>query len=137
MEYLIVMVPGLPLLAAAITGLFSGDRRGQIAAVGTSAVLAAFIGSLALLAMALTGSTPTEVRLGGNWGILMYDPLSALMSVVISGISLIVHVYSIRYMADEQGYGRYYLLLGLMTSSLLLMWSRRLTVCRRTHSMWA
>jgi NADH-quinone oxidoreductase subunit L len=43
------------------------------------------------------------------------------MAVVISGISYIVHVYSIRYMAEEPGYARFFILLDLMTAALLAM----------------
>jgi NADH-quinone oxidoreductase subunit L len=43
------------------------------------------------------------------------------MAFVITGISLIVHVYSVRYMAQERGYPRFFVLLDLMTAALLLM----------------
>ena len=43
------------------------------------------------------------------------------MAFVVSGISLLVHVYSIRYMAEERGYARFFALLDLMTAALLLM----------------
>ena len=43
------------------------------------------------------------------------------MGVLIAGISLIVHVYSVRYMAEEAGYARFFALLDLMTAALLVM----------------
>ena len=43
------------------------------------------------------------------------------MCLVISAISLIVHIYSVRYMVEEPGYGRFFTLLDLMTGSLMLM----------------
>ena len=43
------------------------------------------------------------------------------MAFVIGLISLIVHMYSLRYMAEESGYARFFVLLDLMTASLLLM----------------
>ncbi|MDJ0832477.1 MAG: proton-conducting transporter membrane subunit [Gammaproteobacteria bacterium] len=121
MEYLIVMVPAIPLVTAIITYLLASRLNYFVAQLSVASILLAFLASLTLLWFALSGAAPVAVSLGGSWGILMFDPLSSLMSVVISGISLIVHVYSIRYMADEEGYARYYVLLGLMTSSLLLM----------------
>ena len=42
------------------------------------------------------------------------------MAAVISGISLIVHVYSVRYMAEDPGYRRFFVLLDAMTGVLLL-----------------
>ncbi len=121
MEFLIVMVPAIPLATAIITYLFASRLNYYVAQLSVASILLAFLTSLALLWSALGGAGPASVSLAGSWGILSFDPLSSLMSVVISGISLIVHVYSIRYMADEEGYARYYVLLGLMTSSLLLM----------------
>jgi NADH-quinone oxidoreductase subunit L len=61
-----------------------------------------------------------EVVIGG-WVTLFRDPLSAMLVWVIAGFSLIVHVYSKRYMADEPGYVRFFILLNLMTAALLLM----------------
>jgi NADH:ubiquinone oxidoreductase subunit 5 (chain L)/Multisubunit Na+/H+ antiporter, MnhA subunit len=52
---------------------------------------------------------------------LLLDPLSLAMSVLVAGISLIVHVYSLNYMADEPGYVRFFSLLDLMTATILLM----------------
>ena len=121
MQYLIVMVPTLPLLTAVMAYLLSARLSQRVAQVSVVSMLLTFAGSLGLLALALTGQTQMQIDLGNGWGMLLFDPLSSLMSVLISGISLIVHVYSIRYMADEDGYNRFYVLLGLMTSSLLLM----------------
>ncbi|MFN2381734.1 MAG: NADH-quinone oxidoreductase subunit L, partial [Guyparkeria sp.] len=59
--------------------------------------------------------------LAGGWGSLQLDPLSAIMALVVSGISLVVHIYSIRYMIEEPGYGRFFMLLDLMTGAILLM----------------
>ena len=117
MELLIVIVPALPLLAAAVANLLPGGKRKQIASLSVMAIALTFAASIALLTLALYGNPVTEVRIGGSWGILMFDPLSSLMSVLISGISLIVHVYSTRYMADEEGYKRYFVLLSLINSA--------------------
>ncbi len=121
MEYLIVMVPAIPLVAAIITYLFAARLDHYVAQLSVVSILLSLLASIALLWFALNGADNLHVSFAGSWGILTFDPLSSLMSVVISGISLIVHVYSIRYMADEEGYARFYVLLGLMTSSLLLM----------------
>lgn len=121
MELLIVMVPALPLLSAIITYLFAARLKRYVATLSVVSVLLSLLASMALLSAALSGADNMQVSLAREWGILSFDPLSALMSLVISGISLIVHVYSIRYMADEEGYQRFFVLLGLMTFSLLLM----------------
>jgi NADH-quinone oxidoreductase subunit L len=56
-----------------------------------------------------------------DWGIIRFDPLSTLMCLVIAAISLIVHLYSVRYMVEEPGYARFFVLLDCMTGTLLLM----------------
>ncbi|KAA6322193.1 NADH-quinone oxidoreductase subunit L, partial [termite gut metagenome] len=53
-----------------------------------------------------------------NLGILL-DPISVMMLVVISTVSLMVHIYSLGYMKGEQGFQRYYAFLGLFTMSML------------------
>jgi NADH:ubiquinone oxidoreductase subunit 5 (subunit L)/multisubunit Na+/H+ antiporter MnhA subunit len=73
------------------------------------------------LGSTIAGKAASEVHLGTSWGILLFDPLSTLMAFVVSGISLLVHVYSVRYMAEERGYSRFFVLLDLMTAALLLM----------------
>lgn len=120
MESLIALVPLIPLLVSIIIYFFPLSNRKAIANFAVSALFLSFITSLFVFFFVLPDSGHIEFKIG-EWGLLMLDPLSALMSVVISGISLIVHMYSVRYMADESGYSRYYLLLGLMTSALLFM----------------
>lgn len=51
-------------------------------------------------------------------GILL-DPISVMMLVVISTVSLMVHIYSFAYMKGEQGFQRYYAFLSLFTMSML------------------
>lgn len=121
MQYLILLVPVLPLLAALVNTLLEPASRRVVAQLSVFALFCSFLISLFLLYRMIVGDAVSEVSIGAGWGSLMHDPLSALMNLVISGISLIVHIYSMRYMDDEEGYTRFYVLLGLMTSSLLLM----------------
>ena len=51
-------------------------------------------------------------------GILL-DPISAMMLIVISTVSLMVHIYSLGYMDGEKGFQRYYAFLSLFTFSML------------------
>ena len=53
-----------------------------------------------------------------NLGILL-DPISVMMLVVISTVSLMVHIYSLSYMKGEKGFERYYAFLSLFTFSML------------------
>ena len=51
-------------------------------------------------------------------GILM-DPLTAIMLVVVTGVSLMVQVYSVGYMRGDQGYARYFAYMSLFTASMI------------------
>lgn len=120
MERLIVAIAALPLLSALLIQLL-GVRLGRRAArLSVGAIAITFALSVAALFLSLKG-TGGEVSLAGSWGIFRFDPLSTLMSVVIAGISLIVHIYSVRYMAEEAGYARFFMLLDAMTATLLVM----------------
>jgi len=50
---------------------------------------------------------------------IMLDPISVMMLVVISTVSLMVHIYSLGYMNGEKGFQRYYALLSLFSFSML------------------
>ena len=57
-------------------------------------------------------------RLHFDMGILL-DPISVMMLIVISTVSLMVHIYSFGYMHGERGFQRYYAFLSLFTMSML------------------
>ncbi|MEW6457046.1 MAG: NADH-quinone oxidoreductase subunit L [Acidobacteriota bacterium] len=50
-----------------------------------------------------------------------FDPLSAIMSLVVTGVGLLIHIYSIGYMGEDRGYGRYFTYLNLFTFSMLIL----------------
>lgn len=50
---------------------------------------------------------------------IMLDPISVMMLIVISTVSLMVHIYSMGYMHGEKGFQRYYAFLSLFTMSML------------------
>jgi NADH-quinone oxidoreductase subunit L len=51
-------------------------------------------------------------------GVLL-DPISVMMLVVITTVSLMVHIYSLGYMKGERGFARFYAFLSLFTFSML------------------
>jgi NADH-quinone oxidoreductase subunit L len=121
MSVLILWIVFVPAVTAVLTQLSGGRMGRRVARVSIGGVGGAFLG--AVLLFALTAGHPGDrlVALGRDWGILLIDPLSVLMAMVVSGISLIVHLYSRRYMAEEPGYVRFFVLLDLMTAALLAM----------------
>jgi len=55
-----------------------------------------------------------------NIGFLL-DPLSAVMILVVSGVGFLIHVYSVGYMHNDPGYGRYFTYLNLFTFAMLTL----------------
>ncbi len=111
----------VPFLSALLILLFSSGTKRQVArlSVGMSAIT--FFLSAASLILYMLDPQPRWLSSGGAWGSLYLDPLASVMAVAVAGISLVVHVYAVRYMAEEPGYARFYTLLDLMTGTILLM----------------
>jgi len=121
MEQLIIVVAVLPLISALLIQLFAGRIGRGIARVSVAATTLSFLLAALLLWWALTGHDPQAMPLGNTTIIMLFDPLSTLLATIILGISLIVHLYSVRYMAEEAAYGQFFVLLDLMTAALLVM----------------
>lgn len=134
MEYTILIL--LPLLSFLFLGLAGMKLKPVVAGAIGTAVLAV----VALLSYCTAfeyfsagrdaaGVFPTLVPWNTVWlpisrtlhidlGILL-DPISVMMLVVISTVSLMVHVYSLGYMKGERGFQRYYAFLSLFTMSMM------------------
>ena len=121
MERLIIVVAVLPLISALLIQLFAGRIGRGIARLSVVFTTLSFLLSCVLLALALMGSEIQTFPLGSSVAALLFDPLSILLATIILGISLIVHLYSVRYMAEEAAYGQFFVLLDLMTAALLFM----------------
>jgi NADH-quinone oxidoreductase subunit L len=52
---------------------------------------------------------------------ILVDPLSVFMCLVVSGVSFLIHVYSVAYMASDRGYARYFAYLNYFVFSMLLL----------------
>ncbi|MBI5440228.1 MAG: NADH-quinone oxidoreductase subunit L [Deltaproteobacteria bacterium] len=110
----------LPLAACAVILLGLRRRPRLSAGVSIAAVAASFACSVFLLASYADPDRPLRYALrwlgsgqvSVTFGFLL-DPLSVLMLVLVAGISLLVQVYSLGYMAGDPGFGRYYGYLSL------------------------
>jgi NADH:ubiquinone oxidoreductase subunit 5 (chain L)/Multisubunit Na+/H+ antiporter, MnhA subunit len=51
----------------------------------------------------------------------LVDPLTAMMMVVVTFVSLMVHIYTIGYMAEDEGYARFFSYISLFTFSMLML----------------
>ena len=123
-----------PLLGAVLAGLFGtgflGRQIGRRASHMITIALVAFsaVGSVLVLLDVLNGlrydgTVYTWMMLGQaklEIGFLI-DPLSALMMVVVTSVSLMVHIYTIGYMSEDPGYQRFFSYISLFTFSMLML----------------
>ncbi|MGC8506766.1 MAG: proton-conducting transporter membrane subunit [Thiomonas sp.] len=118
----VLALPLLPLLSATFVPMFCAGHRRRAARWSIAFIVITLMAAAVLLAHHLRqGLDAPAVFVGiGQMGLLL-DPLSMAMAVLVASISLIVHVYSFNYMAEEPGYVRFYALLDLMTAAILLM----------------
>jgi NADH-quinone oxidoreductase subunit L len=126
---LLLCIPLAPLIGALIAGLF-GRTIGRTAShcVCILGVLLACLLSVVVLRMVLNGehfdgSIYTWSTLGDRKfevGFLI-DSLTATMMVVVTFVSLMVHVYTIGYMSDDPGYQRFFAYISLFTFSMLML----------------
>ncbi len=119
----------LPLLAAIVVGLF-GKQLPRAAAhtITIFAVGAAFVMSAMVLTATLNGyhanyNLYTWLQSGDiqfNVGFLI-DNLTAMMMVVVTFVSLMVHIYTIGYMHDDAGYARFFSYISVFTFAMLML----------------
>jgi len=130
MDYIYLAI-ALPLLGVLVNGFFG--RRMPRKAVGTIAslaILGSFVVSLVafLNYIALEGGAHTVVLLPWlslppleiSYGFLV-DGLSLVMALTVSLVSFLIHVYSMGYMADDDGYPRYFTYLNLFVAMMLTL----------------
>ncbi|MBW7837771.1 MAG: NADH-quinone oxidoreductase subunit L [Sphingomonadales bacterium] len=120
----------LPLLAAIVAGLFGrvlGNRGSQLVTCG-ALVISAVLSLFAFADVALGGQTYHVnvlpwIQSGDftvNWA-LKIDTLTAVMLVVVTGVSSLVHIYSVGYMAHDPDVPRFMSYLSLFTFAMLML----------------
>ncbi len=130
MNSLLWLLPALPGVGALVNGLF-GRRLGKplagylaCATVGASFLLAASIfvttflaegGATARVEQSLFSWIPS---MGVDWAYRL-DSLSMVMTLVVTGIGFLIHVYSLGYMSHDPGFPRFFAYLNLFTFFML------------------
>ncbi|HNX30145.1 MAG TPA: NADH-quinone oxidoreductase subunit L, partial [Holophaga sp.] len=131
MPKLLALIPLLPLLGFVSIGLF-GRKAGKpaVSCVAVGLVVLSFVLSAAAfrgLADAPGGRIAVEYAEWLSVGDLkvpfglVFDPLSGLMALVVTGIGALIHLYSVGYMAHEEGYARYFAYLNLFVFFMLTL----------------
>lgn len=130
---LIKLVPVFPLAGFLINGLFNRRLPEKTAGfIGSFTVFCSFV--LSAWAFFLLIQLPEHARsidsTWFNWVIsgafssafsFLYDPLTAVMMLVVTGVGFLIHVYSIGYMHGDGGVGRYFSYLNLFTFAMLTL----------------
>ena len=118
-----IMAMSAPLLASCLIALLGTTLGERSSSIGVSALSLSTIAALASLyhviqsePILLTFSALLPKPLAYT---VLIDRLAAVMMVLITGVSLVIHVYSQRYMQGDQGYVRFFSLLSLLTFVLL------------------
>ncbi len=128
-QQLYLLIPLAPLLGAVLVGLW-GPRLGRalshwicIVGVAISTAASAWVLKDVLAGNAFNGDVYTWMASGGvKFAIgFLIDPLTALMITVVSFVSLMVHIYTVGYMADDPGYTRFFAYISLFTFSMLML----------------
>ena len=130
----LLAVPLAPLVGAMLAGIFGTKLGGNLLgrkASHTVTILGVFI------AFILSAMTLSDVMDGAGFNATIYewmvvgglrmeigfmiDGLTAMMMVVVTFVSLMVHIYTIGYMAEDEGYNRFFSYISLFTFSMLML----------------
>ena len=130
---MIQLAPVFPLIGFLLNGLFNkklGDRPAGL--IGSASIFVSF--GLSIWAFFLLIGLPEHARsiqcgwfdwiISGSFSAgfsFLYDPLSAVMMLVVTGVGFLIHVYSVGYMRGDGGYSRYFSYLNLFTFAMLML----------------
>src|SRR3954453_4152272 len=127
------LILAFPLAGCVVVALgwlrWAGRTAGWL---GTLAIALAFVSSIGAF-LSLLSKTPDERSVVSNafdyihvaglhvkLGVLV-DPLSVFMCLVVSGVSMLIHIYSVAYMDSDRGYVRFFSYLNFFVFSMLLL----------------
>ncbi|GIV90229.1 MAG: NADH-quinone oxidoreductase subunit L [Chloroflexus sp.] len=131
MELLIWLIPLLPFIGF-LLNVFVIRREREAGLVASGMVAAAFVVTLIAVGM-LAGLPPEERRIvstawewinTGSFRVpfaVMFDPLTAVMALLITGVGALIHVYSIGYMHGDPRVVRYFAYLNLFVTMMLFL----------------
>src|SRR5215216_5234614 len=100
--------------------------------IGTTAIFLAFLASIGALLDLLDHPAEERELVDSAWTYaatfdfkadlaILVDPLSVFMCLVVSGVSCLIHLYSVAYMSGDRGYVRYFAYLNFFVFSMLLL----------------
>ncbi|MVN20058.1 NADH-quinone oxidoreductase subunit L [Mucilaginibacter arboris] len=130
MSNYIWLIPVLPLAGFIINGLGRNTLpKNLIGLLGSLVVLIPFILSVMLFLSVKNSGQPINVTYfewikAGKLSVpfsFLVDQLSSLMLLIITGVGFLIHIYSISYMHDDEGFGKFFAYLNLFIFFMLLL----------------
>jgi NADH-quinone oxidoreductase subunit L len=130
MERLVTLIPLFPLAGFLyITFFGKGFSKNFIGWLSSCSVLLSFITSILVFSTQMHGAAPTVVKAfdwisAGTFNIdisFLVDPLSTIYLLFITGVGFLIHVYSIGYMHDDEGFSRFMSYLNLFIFFMLIL----------------
>jgi len=125
----LLAIPGLPLLAALVAGLFGWILKEKLSHLITSgAVIISALLSVHVFMQVLDGASfygnYWTWMISGDFVVpvgMMIDQLTAIMMLVVTIVSACVHIYTIGYMHGDPGYSRFFSYISAFTFSMLVL----------------
>jgi NADH-quinone oxidoreductase subunit L len=133
LKYLLLLVPLAPLAGAIVAGLFgqligrANAHRITILGVAISFAISAYVFKLVWeqpAGVPLFNQTLYTWMTVGDFKLevgFLVDSLTATMMCVVTFVSLMVHIYTIGYMQEDDGYQRFFAYISLFTFSMLML----------------
>jgi NADH-quinone oxidoreductase subunit L len=131
MTQLAVLIPFIPLLGFIINGLgFPRISKNMAGWIGCGSVFISFLISSLLFARSLTGSLESitislfDWIVAGNIHVgfsFFIDHLTLIMLMIVTGVGFLIHVYSVGYMHDDEGFGKFFSYMNLFIFFMLVL----------------
>ncbi len=122
-----------PLVGCIVTGVGFRQERGTTAGwIGTLAIFLSFAFAVVALISMLGRAEDSRELTSSLWSYaftfgvdaklsILVDPLSVLMALIVSGVSALIHLYSVAYLESDRGYARFFSYLNFFVFSMLLL----------------
>ena len=130
MNNYIWLIPILPLAGFVINGIGRNTlSKGVIGFLGSLVVLISFGLSLAVFFQVKSTGTPINVTIYDWFAVgdfhfpfaFLIDQLSSIMLLIVTGVGFLIHLYSVGYMKDDAGFGKFFSYLNLFVFFMLLL----------------
>jgi NADH-quinone oxidoreductase subunit L len=127
--WLVLAFPLAGTIATAMT--YRGQQR-LAGWIGTASILLSFLAAIGALFMLLDKPVDERQLTSSLWDLanaggikiqlgILVDPLAVYMALIVSGVSTLIHLYSIAYMRGDRGYSRFFSYLNFFVFSMLLL----------------